>query len=134
MTIDSNGAVLGKAQTEHSPDAGTVAASAALAGFSDRSDLLREFLAAPFGQHSAELRFILDVMRSQPVAGKWFAVMTKQYSEWCAVRWSLDLPLCIAETAPERFRSREDVERWVFKLRWRNLMGALPLQDEDNDA
>ncbi|MER9663911.1 hypothetical protein [Mesorhizobium sp. M0159] len=135
MTTDRPSTEFVKSQSESSPEsAGAAAARTALAGFAARSDLVREFLAAPFGRHSAELRFILDVMRSQPVAGKWFTVMTKPYSEWRALRWSLDLPMRVAETAPGRFQSREDVERWVFKQRWGHLIGALPLQEGEDDA
>ncbi|MER8860002.1 hypothetical protein NKI09_20480 [Mesorhizobium sp. M0757] len=107
---------------------GTATARSALEEFAGRSDLVREFLAMPFGRHSAELRFILDVMRSQPTAGKWFTIMTKPYSEWRAARWSLD-GLEVAETAAELFQSREDVERWVFKERWRYLVDTLSLVD-----
>lgn len=113
--------------------AGVAAARAALAGFAGRSDLVREFMVAPFGRHSPELCFILDVMRSQPMAGKWIAIMTKPYSEWRSARWSLDLPLRVAVMAPDVFQSREDVERWVFKKRWQHLIGALPMQEELDD-
>ncbi|MER8556767.1 hypothetical protein NKH37_32220 [Mesorhizobium sp. M1217] len=109
--------------------AGMAAARAALGIFDRRSDLLREFLDAPFGRHSADLRFILDVMRSQPMAGKWFTIMTKPFSEWRAARWSPDGHA--TETAPTSFHSREDVERWVFKQRWRDLIGTLP-EEHDN--
>lgn len=113
-------------------NAGTAAARAALAGYAQRFDLVREFLDAPFGRHSADLRFILDVMRSQPTAGKWFTIMTKPYSEWRAARWSAD-GQDIAETAPACFQTREDVEGWVFKERWRHLIGVLPLQEDNNE-
>ncbi|MER9946355.1 hypothetical protein NKJ70_31485 [Mesorhizobium sp. M0092] len=123
-----------KPQPEYSSEnAGTAAARAALAVFADRLDLVREFLEAPFGRHSADLRFVLDVMRTQPTAGKWFTIMTKPYSEWRAARWSPD-GQDIAETAPACFQTREDVERWVFKQRWRHLIGALPLQEDDHAA
>lgn len=134
MTTNGPSTELVNSQSKYSSEsAGTAAARSALAGFAGRSDLVREFLVAPFGQHSADLRFILDVMRSQPMAGKWFTIMTRQYSEWRAARWSLD-GLQIAETAPERFQSREDVERWVFKQRWGHLIGTLPLQEGKEDA
>ncbi|MER9951464.1 hypothetical protein [Mesorhizobium sp. M0047] len=121
-------------QSAWTESAGTAAARSALAGFAARSDLVREFLAAPFGRHSAELHLILDVMRSQPIAGKWIAIMTKPYSEWRAARWSLDMPLRVAEIAPPRFESREDVERWVFKQRWQHLFGALPMPEDGDDV
>ncbi|PBB40066.1 hypothetical protein CK222_29935 [Mesorhizobium sp. WSM3866] len=95
--------------------------------------MVREFLDAPFGRHSADLRFVLDVMRSQPTAGKWFTIMTRPYSEWRAARWSPD-GLDIAEMAPACFQTREDVERWVFKQRWRHLIGPLPVQESDDAA
>ncbi|RWI00952.1 MAG: hypothetical protein EOQ90_34185 [Mesorhizobium sp.] len=119
---------------ECSPESpGTAAARTALEGFTGRSDLVREFLTAPFGRHSAELRLILDVMRSQPTAGKWFTIMTKPYSEWRAARWSLN-GMQVVEVAPAKFQSREDVERWVFKQRWQHLIGKLPLQEDEDDA
>ncbi|MDX8443879.1 hypothetical protein [Mesorhizobium australafricanum] len=60
--------------------------------------------------------------------------MTKPYSEWRAARWSLDTPLRVAEIAPARFKSREDVERWVFKQRWQHLIGALPMSEDSNNV
>lgn len=133
MTVNHIRTELARSQSGYSSEnAGSAAARAVLAGYAGRSDLVREFLSTPFGRHSADLCFILDVMRSQPLAGKWFTIMTKQYSEWRAMRWSLDVPLRVAETAPERFYSREDVERWVFKQRWQHLIGALPLQEGED--
>ncbi len=121
-------------QSVCSPEsAGTAAARSALARFAARPDLVREFLDAPFGRHSADLRFVLDVMRSQPTAGKWFTIMTKPYREWRAARWSLDGSY-VAEIAPARFQSREDVERWVFKQRWRHLVGTLPMREGWDNA
>lgn len=111
--------------------AATTAARAALAAFAHRADLVDEFVRAPFGRHSPDLCFVLDVMRSQPMAGKWFAIMTKPYSEWRAARWSVDGSQ-VAETESSCFQSREDVERWVFKQRWKNLIGKL--QETENDA
>ncbi|MER9254420.1 hypothetical protein NKI59_21790 [Mesorhizobium sp. M0598] len=135
MTTDRSSAEFGKFQSEYSPEsAGTAAARSNLAVFAGRSDLVREFLVAPFGRHSAELGLILDVMRSQPVAGKWIAIMTRPYSEWCAARWSLDLPMRVVEVAPARFQSREEVERWVFKQRWQHLIGPLPMQEGGDDV
>ncbi|MBA1145384.1 hypothetical protein [Mesorhizobium neociceri] len=95
---------------------------------------MREFLDAPFGRHSPELRFILDVMRSQPLAGKWIAIMTDPSNEWHAARWSLEVPRQVVEMAPVRFRSREDVERWVFKQRWQHLIGPLAIQEGGDDV
>ncbi|TIO72334.1 hypothetical protein [Mesorhizobium sp.] len=135
MTVDSSRAELGNSQPQYSPEsAGTTAARSALASFSGRSDLVREFLVEPFGRHSAELCLILDVMRSQPVAGKWIAIMTRPYSEWCAARWSLDLPLRVVDLASARFHSRQEVERWVFKRRWQHLIGPLPIKEGGDDV
>ncbi|MER8767053.1 hypothetical protein [Mesorhizobium sp. M0968] len=134
MTTDDSSAEFSESQTGCTVEnAGTVAARAALAAFADRLDLAREFLDAPFGRHSADLCFVLDVMRSHPTAGKWFTIMTKPYSEWRAARWSPD-GQDIAETAPVCFQTREDVERWVFKQRWRHLIGAFPLKESDDEG
>ncbi|MER8509976.1 MULTISPECIES: hypothetical protein [unclassified Mesorhizobium] len=105
-----------------------------MAEFAGRSDLVREFLVAPFGRHSAELRFILDVMRSQPLAGKWIAIMTRPYSEWRAARWSRNLPMRVVDMAPACFQSREEVECWVFKQRWQHLIGPLPMREGGDDV
>ncbi|RUV01920.1 hypothetical protein EOB36_11835 [Mesorhizobium sp. M6A.T.Cr.TU.017.01.1.1] len=134
MVTKHSSAEFEKPPSEYSPESlGTAAARSALEGFAGRSDLVHEFLTAPFGRHSPELRFILDVMRSQPTAGKWFTVMTKPYSEWRAARWTLD-GMQVAEVAPAQFQSRDDVERWVFKQRWQHLIGRLPMQEDENDA
>ncbi|MER9883515.1 hypothetical protein [Mesorhizobium sp. M0118] len=115
-------------------DAGTVAARSVLERFAARPDVAREFFAAPFGQHSPELCFVVDVMRSQPTAGKRIAIMTKPYQEWRLARWSLDLPLRVVEIGSELFRSREDVERWVFRERWEHLVGPLKTDEAGEDV
>ena len=49
----------------------------------DRTDLAEEFRANPFGPHSAELQKMLNVMRWEPIEGKYVLVNTVPHREWC---------------------------------------------------
>lgn len=102
-----------------------------LSPYAGRRDLIAAFEADPFGHHGPELRFILDVMRAQPTAGKWFALMTRPYREWRAARWAGDPPLRVAGLAAPVFTSLADIERWVFAWRWRVLVDGEAEPEED---
>lgn len=88
-----------------------------------RLDLAQEFRARPFGAHSVELQQLLHRMRSGPIAGRFFLMMTRPHEEWTLARMSEDPPLLPILTGPV-FTDLAEAEWHVFKLRWRELTGA----------
>lgn len=88
---------------------------------------VREFMARPIGQHGAELDALLDVLRGGPVAGKLCLICTQPHQEWVIGRMSgeRNIPPIIEDNRV--FRSIEDAERAIFRLRWQAETGvALP--------
>ena len=89
-----------------------------------RFDLVEEFKARPFGPHSEELKRLLDEMRRAPVANRYVLVTVRRDKEWVLGRLSRrpDRPIDIRWA--RRYRSLEQAEWDVFKLRWRELSGV----------
>ncbi|MGH7265106.1 MAG: N,N-dimethylformamidase beta subunit family domain-containing protein [Candidatus Rokuibacteriota bacterium] len=87
-----------------------------------RLDLAREFKAKPFGVHSPDLQAVLNRMRSQPPRGRYCLYMTRQHAEWTLARMTGE-PLRPELLAEYVFRSVEDAEWAVFRLRWKELTG-----------
>jgi hypothetical protein len=89
----------------------------------ERLDLAREFKAGIYGCHSDELQRVLNRMRGGVNAGRYVIVCTKRHREWALARmgqWAGDL----LEPVPGHlFRSRQEAEWAVFRLRWRELTG-----------
>lgn len=91
-----------------------------------RLELAAEFKASPYGMHSAALRAVLNYMRGMPSAGKHFLLVIRPGEEWALGQMS--------ESGGEptisdnvRFRSMEEGEWHVFRLRWETMFGnALP--------
>jgi hypothetical protein len=88
-----------------------------------RTDLAREFKARPFGEHSPDLQYLLNLMR-RPDRGTPFHVLVMTEPDR---RWTLAV-MAPGATAPPRltntvFTSLEDAEWHVFKLRWKALAG-----------
>ncbi len=89
----------------------------------ERLDLAREFKAQIYGRHSGELQRVLNRMRGGANAGRYVIICTKRHREWVLARMGQKLGDPI-EPIPERvFRSEEEAEWVVFKLRWRELTG-----------
>lgn len=84
--------------------------------------LVREFLDAPFGDHSPALRRLLLRLRSLPAKGKHVLVEVEPWRKWRLAR--LAGPGEPVELLAETFTSLEDAERHVFLLRL-----GLPLGD-----
>ena len=94
----------------------------------ERIELAREFRGRPFGEHSPDLQYLLNLMR-RPNRDTPFhvLVMTEPHR-----RWTLALMEPGAAAAPRLtntvFTSLEDAEWHVFKLRWKALGGEdLPI-------
>jgi N,N-dimethylformamidase len=87
-----------------------------------RLDLAREFRANPFGEHSPDLQYLLNLMR-QPGAEPFHVLLTDRTGE----RWTLGL-MTPGDRAPPRptnvaFTDLKEAEWHVFKLRWARLAG-----------
>lgn len=80
--------------------------------------LAEEFRARPFGAHSADLQHLLNVMRSQPIAGKHFLFMSKTQEEWVLGRFTTEAPLRPILDWSIVFTNLLDAEWHVFKIRW----------------
>jgi hypothetical protein len=87
-------------------------------------EIAREFQHSPFGSHSPELQELLELMRSQPIAGKHFLFMSKSQEEWVLGRFSVDLPIQQLFTDQTIFNNLLTAERHVFKIRWFELFGS----------
>ena len=90
---------------------------------SSRLDLAREFKARPFGVHSPDLQYLLNLMRSRETGGRYVLVMTRPHAQWTLARLTGGNhgPPVLTNTT---FDSLEAAEWSVFKLRWEALAGA----------
>jgi len=94
----------------------------------ERLDLAREFRAKPFGEHSPDLQYLLNVMR-QPSTDPFHILVADQHG----AHWTV---ATISPSGRERprltnavFTNIKDAEWYVFKLRWAALIGEeLPIQ------
>ena len=93
-----------------------------------RLDLAREYKARPFGEHSPDLQYLLNLMRTRETDGRYVLVMTQPHAQWTLAR------LTDGNQGPPRltnvtFDSLEAAEWAVFKLRWEAMAGApLPIE------
>jgi hypothetical protein len=87
-----------------------------------RLDLAREFRASPFGEHSPDLQYLLNLMRT-PGPEPFHVLLIDQ----AGARWTLALLEPGGRTPPRPtnavFSRLEDAEWHVFKLRWAKLAG-----------
>ena len=93
-----------------------------------RLDLAREFRANPFGEHSPDLQYLLNIMRT-PGPEPFHVLLVDRPNE----RWAL------AELEPGGrkmprptnvvFADLKEAEWYVFKLRWARLAGEeIPIE------
>lgn len=87
-----------------------------------RLDLAREFRANPFGQHSPDLQYLLNIMRA-PSDAPFHVLMVDKMGE----RWTLALKEPGTRTPPRRtnmvFSDLKDAEWYVFRQRWAAMAG-----------
>lgn len=93
-----------------------------------RLDLAREFRANPFGEHSPDLQYLLNLMRC--ATDKPFHVL---FVDRMGERWTLGVKDPGSRAAPRRtnvvFTDLKEAEWHVFKLRWAELAGEeLPIE------
>jgi hypothetical protein len=89
----------------------------------ERLDLAREFKAQIYGRHSGELQRVLNRMRGGANAGRYVIICTKRHREWVLARMGPRAGDAIEPVPGRIFRSEEEAEWAVFKLRWRELTG-----------
>jgi hypothetical protein len=89
----------------------------------ERLDLAHEFKARIYGRHSGELQRVLNRMRGGVNAGRYAIICTKRHREWVLARMGQRAGDPIKPVPGYVFRSEEEAEWVVFKLRWRELTG-----------
>jgi hypothetical protein len=92
-----------------------------------RLDLAAEFRASPFGEHSPDLQYLLNLMR-RPSDKPFHMLFIDQPN----ARWTLGILDPTGRSPPQRtnvvFTDPKEAEWHVFKLRWAELAGEeLPL-------
>ena len=94
----------------------------------ERIDLAQEFKATIYGRHSGELQRVLNRMRGGPNAGRYVIICTRRHREWALARMGQRAGDAIEPVPGHVFRSEEEAEWAVFKLRWHELTGReLPI-------
>ena len=90
----------------------------------DRLDLAREYKARPFGDHSPDLQYLLNIMRSTAPGGHFVLVMSKPHEQWTLARMidQGDRP-ALPQLTNITFDNLEEAEWAVFKIRWEALAG-----------
>ncbi len=87
-----------------------------------RPELALEFKKAPYGRHSADLHYILNLMRA-PSANPFHVLIVTKPGE----RWQLATMELGASSAPtmldKEFSSTEEAEWYLFRVRWRDITG-----------
>jgi N,N-dimethylformamidase len=87
-----------------------------------RLDLAREFRAKPYGEHSPDLQYLLNIMRT-PGPEPFHVLLIDRPGE----RWTLAEMQPGARQPPRPtnvvFTSLEEAEWHIFKLRWARLAG-----------
>lgn len=85
-------------------------------------ELYREYCRTPIGAHSPNLQFILEHFRKAPCAGKYVLVATQPHRCWRLAKLTgvRGDPVRLEEV---EFDDLAEAERYVFRLRWKNLCG-----------
>jgi N,N-dimethylformamidase len=93
-----------------------------------RLDLAREFKARPYGEHSPDLQYLLNLMRRPREEAFHVLVMTKPNEQWTLAGMEPGV-LATPRLTNSVFTSLEEAEWHVFKLRWKALAGEEPPVD-----
>ena len=92
-----------------------------------RLDLAAEFMARPIGPHSPELQHLLWLLRGAPPAGKHVLVCVEPYRKWMLAQMDGRPGKPLKLHRKQVFRSLDDAERAIFRLRWKHYTGhSLP--------
>lgn len=85
--------------------------------------LVKEFRDNPVGHHSANLQRVLNVLRGEPLKGKYVLVCTKPHEEWQLAILSGERGKPVRLVTGKYYRSLKEAEWDVFKLRWKAVTG-----------
>ena len=90
-----------------------------------RDDLphAREFMANPRGPASPGLQRVLNRMRTDTTHGKYVLVVAEPHRRWLLGRSPCVRGAPVEIVAGHEFHDRDEAERAVFRLRWRELTG-----------
>jgi len=88
----------------------------------DRLDLLEEFKARPFGEHSPDLQYMLNQLRRDTGDEFPVLVMTKPYEQW-TLAWMKTGVIAPPRRTNTTFDSIEQAEWEVFKIRFKAATG-----------
>jgi hypothetical protein len=82
----------------------------------------REFMAAPVGLHSPGLQRVLNVLRGEPLAGKYVLIEITPHQQWQLAQLTGQRGQPV-ERLDTTFTDLETAEREVFSLRWKEHVG-----------
>jgi hypothetical protein len=82
----------------------------------------REFLVSPVGLHSPGLQRVLNVLRGEPLAGKYVLIEITPHQQWRLGRLTGERGRAV-DVLDTTFTDLETAEREVFRLRWREHVG-----------
>ena len=85
--------------------------------------VVEEFQRKPVGHHSPELQRVLNVFRSEPLAGKYVLICTVPHREWRLAQLSGERGKPVKELDVV-FTDLGEAERAVFQLRWKKFTGS----------
>ncbi len=88
-----------------------------------RKDLIEEFRRTPVGRHSADLRYLLNRMRTAPELPNYVLICTVTQSEWLLSTKGTGRGTPDEIVEGRIFTDPNEAEWEVFKLRWQALTG-----------
>lgn len=97
-------------------------------------ELYAEFSEQPIGAHSPDLQFVLQHFRKAPVKGKYILVAEVPHKQWVLGTLTGERGEPVVTNEDLRFTSIEDAERYVFRLRWKDLTGVDPGSDGEGSV
>lgn len=86
-------------------------------------EFAEEFRRNPVGHHSPGLQRVLTVLRGLPLEGKHVLVCTKPHREWQLATLTGERGKPVKLVKGKVYRSLEEAEWDVFKIRWRAVTG-----------
>ena len=88
-----------------------------------RRELAAEFKSRPFGPHSGDLQQVLNLMRAQPLPGRYILITLVPHREWGLARLGPARSGQLEMVEGVRYRSPEEAEWDIFKRRWHEMTG-----------
>lgn len=85
--------------------------------------LAKEFKTQPYGRHSPELQTLLNLLRREPLKGKFVVFCSKPGKEWMLARLGGIRGEPVRLLEDQVFSTLEEAEWAVFKLRWKKHTG-----------